>query len=46
MKDKLKLTCVPRFLIYEGGKLKLEINGARYVELKNAIEEFLPQTEE
>ena len=33
MKEKLHLTCVPRFLIYEGGNLKQEIQGARYVDL-------------
>ena len=33
IKENMKLTCVPRFLIYEGGICKQEINGARYVDL-------------
>ena len=43
LKEQLKLEVSPRFLIYQGGQLKKEIKGARYVDLQNAVSEFIPQ---
>ena len=43
LKEDLKLSVVPRFLIYSGGKLKAEINGVRYNDIENAIGEHIPE---
>ena len=41
MKEELKLTNVPRFLIYNKGELRAEIKGARFVELETKCMENL-----
>ena len=46
LKEKLKLDVVPRFLVYQGGELKKEIQGAKLVDLTDAINEFVPELEE
>ena len=43
LKEKLKLSVVPRFLIYQGGKVRTEINGVRYNDIEDAIGEFIPE---
>ena len=46
LKEQLKLDVSPRFLIYHKGELKQEIKGARYVDLENAIDEYIPRHDE
>ena len=43
LREELKLSVVPRFLIYAGGKLKAEISGVRFNDIENAIGEHIPE---
>ena len=42
LREQLKLNVSPRFLIYYKGELKKQIEGAKYVDLQDAIDEFIP----
>ena len=42
MKETLKLDIQPRFLIFHCGELKKTVSGAKFVDLQNAINEFIP----
>ena len=43
LKEKLKLTVTPRYLIYANGKKACEIDGAKYNELVDGINANIPE---
>ena len=43
---KLNLNLLPKFLIYQGGVIKKEINGARLVDIQETMMDLLPDPEE
>ena len=46
LRNKLKLTLIPRFLIYQNGDLKQEIDVVIYNEFVDAFEKHLPELDE
>ena len=46
LRNNLKLDITPRFLIYHKGELKKEIKGAKFVDLNEAVKEYIPQDPE
>ena len=46
MRDKMNLSVVPRFLVYAGGSLCKEIQGAKFVDIEAAINDNLPELDD
>lgn len=40
------LTCKPRFILFEGGEKKAEIDGANYTLLESSIQKYIPQLDD
>ena len=46
LREKMDLTLVPRFLIYQGGEQRAEIQGVRYNQVLEAFEKYIPELNE
>ena len=40
------LSCKPRFIVYEGGEKKAEVDGADFTQLEAAINKYIPQLDD
>ena len=43
VKEKIKLSVVPTFLIFANGELKCHIEGAKYTDVVKGIDDFIPE---
>ena len=45
-KEKMNLDIIPRYILIAGGHIAAEIKGAKYVELVDALNKFIPELNE
>ena len=43
LKEEIKLDIQPKFLVFHCGQLKKVVHGAKFNEIQDAIEQFLPE---